>query len=187
MPAAFYTLRLSFWKYEGASSAVVLPLQKKNLGLPFLIFRSSSPSQVGVMLLMNIPVFCRSVTTRNVPPSRRNSSFDKQTASTRDSPDHRCNCISALIRALFVSVIFVSSILDRIFSYSFGSRARTFWSLNLTLTLFQCSGTAGLVAIMLFAKQYLKKFLTFSCRERRACGAFSVHSLCHIARWARVT
>src|SRR5712692_685208 len=48
-------------------------------------------------------------------------------------------------------------VLDRIFSYSFGSRARTFWSLNLTLTLFQCSGTAGLVAIMLFAQTILEE------------------------------
>src|SRR5213593_511387 len=180
MPAAFYTLRLSFWKYEGASSAVVVPLQKKNLGLPFLTFRSSSPSQVGMTLLINIHVFCRSVTTRNVLPSRRNSSFAKQTASTTDSPDHRCNCISALIRALFTSVIFVFSILDKIFSYSCGSRARMFWSLNLTLTLFQF--TAGFVRIIPEDRQYFKKFLTFSCRERRACGAFSVHCACHVVR-----
>src|SRR5438094_8586751 len=166
------------WKLGWMGSELFLT-SKRN-GLPFLTLRSSSPSQAGMTLLMNIPVFCRSVTTRNVFPSRRNSSRDRQTASTRDSPDHRCNCTSALIRALFASVIFVSAILDKIFSYSCGLRARMFWSLNLTLTLFQF--TAGFVRIIPEDRQYFKKFLTFSCRERRACGAFSVHWACHVVR-----
>jgi CheY-like chemotaxis protein len=38
---SFYSGQQNTWKYEGASSAVVLPLQK-NGGLPFLTFRSSS-------------------------------------------------------------------------------------------------------------------------------------------------
>src|SRR5207244_8829371 len=67
---------------------------------------------------------------------------------------------------LFTSVIFIKAILDKIFAYSCGSRARTFWSLNLTLTLFQF--TAGFVRIIPEDRQYFKKFLTFSCRERRA-------------------
>ena len=125
---------------------------RRDGGLPFFTRINSSPSHAGMTLLISVPVFCRSVTTRNSPfLSRFNSSFDKQTASTRLSPLQRCNCIRVLMRALLTGVIVVSSTLDIIFSYSDWLNARTFSSLILTLTPFQ--PVAGFVEIIPEAMQ----------------------------------
>jgi hypothetical protein len=54
------------------------------------------------------------------------------------------------------------------------------------LTLIADRLSAGFAAIMPLLKQNLKKFLTFSWRERRAWGDLSVHWDLHVVRCASV-
>src|SRR5215467_13881998 len=124
-PAFWKTCRYILSIVLTAPLGVASPEIKKYVEFPFLTFNNSFPSVAGMTLLMWAPVLRRLVCIRKTLPLCCSSSLDRHTASTRDRPDHRCNCIHAFTRALLRENKPVLGIAARTALYSVGSKGRT--------------------------------------------------------------
>src|SRR5271166_311674 len=136
-------------------------------------------------LLMGAPVFRRLVRTRNTLPFCSSSSLDKQTASTIDRPDHRCNCIHAFTRSWLRGWRPLFGMAARTALYSFGSKGRTLLASS-TLTWMLESWETGLAGMMPASEQNLKNDLTRSWLLRLASGDSKGHAARHDVRCERV-
>src|ERR1017187_4265327 len=136
-------------------------------------------------LLMGTPVLRRLVRTRHFLPSHCNSSVDKHTASTRDNPDHRCNCIHAFTRAALRGCNPHLSTVSKIFWYSLGSKGRTRLASS-TFTSMPESCAVGLVRMSPALVQYLKNPFTRAWLLRWARGDSKGHVARHVVSCERV-